>query len=360
MNERIGSEIQDEQLDTLAFTMSLYKRQRRRLSFNATSLDEAVEWQRRLRIRLIKLLGGFPKRKCELKPRRLEKAKLSFISPCGRIVRYERETVIFQSREELSVYAYFLMPEGASMPLPCVICLPGHGRGVDDIVGINADGTIRQTYAGYQMDFALQCVEHGYAVLAVEQLGFGHRRDERARNQSPETSSCQPAAGAALLLGETMLGWRVYDVIRAVDYLNTREEVESDRIAVMGISGGGATALFTAAIDERIKVAVVSGYFNTFSDSIMSIPHCIDNYVPSILKFAEMWDIAGLIAPRALFIESGTKDPIFPVEATIRSYEHLRKIYSLFNASEKLGLEIFEGEHMFYGRGAFQFLHRWL
>ncbi|MFA4015318.1 MAG: hypothetical protein RUDDFDWM_000398 [Candidatus Fervidibacterota bacterium] len=360
MSEGSEKGLQDKQFDTLAFTMSLYKRQRRRLSFSATSLDEAIEWQRRLRNRLIKLLGGFPKRKCELNPRKLEKVKLSFINTCGDIVRYERETVVFQSRDELSVYAYFLLPEGASIPLPCVICLPGHGRGVDDIVGINADGTIRQTYAGYQMDFALQCVEHGYAVLAVEQLGFGHRRDERARSQSPETSSCQPAAGAALLFGETMLGWRVYDVIRAIDYLNMREEIESDRIAVMGISGGGATALFAAAIDERIKVAVVSGYFNTFGDSIMSIPHCIDNYIPSILKFAEMWDIAGLIAPRALFVESGTKDAIFPVEATMRSYERLSKIYSVFNASEKLGLEIFEGEHMFYGKGAFQFLHRWL
>ncbi|MCS7253015.1 MAG: alpha/beta hydrolase family protein [Armatimonadota bacterium] len=355
-----ASILEGDEFDTLSFSKNLYERQPLKLSFKATNLNEAIEWQRKLRSQLLKLLGGFPRRKCELAPRVLERVNLSFRTPSGELVEYNRETIIFKSREGLSVYAYHLAPKGADMRLPCVVCLPGHGRGVDDIVGINPDGSLRETYGGYQMDFALQCLEHGYAALAVEQLGFGHRRDERSRKQSPETSSCQPAAGAALLFGETMLGWRVYDAIRSIDYLHTREDVDVNRIAIMGISGGGATALFTAAIDERIKVAVVSGYFNTFRDSIMSISHCIDNYIPGILRFAEMWDIAGLVAPRALFIESGTKDPIFPIDATLRSYEKLKRIYDVFNANEKLGIEVFEGEHQFYGKGAFEFLHRWL
>lgn len=354
------SEVKGEGFDTLAFSIKLYERQPFKLSFKASCLSEAIEWQRRLRSKLRKLLGGFPRRKCELAPQTIAKDKLSFQAPSGTVVEYERETVIFRSREWLSVYAYFLTPVNASKPLPCILCLPGHGRGVDDIVGINADGTLRESYGGYQMDFALQCLEHGYAALAIEQFGFGHRRDERSRKQSPETSSCQTAAGAALLFGETMLGWRTYDAMRSIDYLSTRDEVDFERIAVMGISGGGATALFTAALDERVKVAVVSGYFNTFKDSIMSIPHCIDNYIPGVLKFAEMWDIAGLISPRALFIESGTKDQIFPIEAAMRSYERLKRIYDVFGAADKLGIEVFEGEHQFHGEGAFQFLKRWL
>lgn len=346
--------------DTLAFSLRLYERQPLKLSFRASNLDEAIEWQHKLRSQLRRLLGGFPRRKCKLAPRTVERANLRFRAPSGRLVEYSRETIVFKSREWLSVYAYYLTPKDARTPLPCILCLPVHGRGVDDIVGINPDGSLRESYGGYQMDFALQCVEHGYAALAIEQLGFGHRRDERARKQSPETSSCQPAAGAALLFGETMLGWRVYDAMRSVDYLLTRDDVDHERIAVMGISGGGATALFTAAIDERIKAAVVSGYFNTFKDSIMSIPHCIDNYIPGMLKFAEMWDIAGLIAPRALFIESGTEDSIFPVEATLSSYERLKRIYDVFNAGDRIGIEVFEGEHQFHGRGAFEFLRKLL
>ena len=207
-------------------------------------------------------------------------------------------------------------PSRFALRRPAVLCLHGHGRGVDDIVGIREDGTMRSRRGGYQKDFALQCVRRGYVVLAIEQIGFGHRRDAAARAARAGSSSCQPAAGAALLLGQTMIGWRVWDAIRSIDYLATRPEVEADRLAVMGISGGGATSFFTAALDHRMKAAVVSGYFCTFRDSIFSIQHCIDNYIPGILRYAEMYDVAGLIAPRSLFVETGTDDRIFPVEAT--------------------------------------------
>src|SRR6185503_7834308 len=104
------------------------------------------------------------------------------------------------------------------------------------------------------------------AVLALEPLGFGRRRDAAARAKGPETSSCQPAAGAALLLGETMLGWRVRDAMAAVTILRRTPAVDPRRIGIMGISGGGTVSLFTAALDTRIAAAVVSGYFNSFRD----------------------------------------------------------------------------------------------
>ena len=65
-----------------------------------------------------------------------------------------------------------------------------------------------------------------------------------------------------------MIGLRVWDVIRAIDFLQTRREIDQTRIATMGISGGGTVSLFSAALDERIKVGVVSGYFNTFRDCL--------------------------------------------------------------------------------------------
>jgi len=348
----------ERQFDTLTFTQTIYDQTKQKLSFKAKTKEEAIEWQRKLRRKLTELLGGFPKRKTPLKPKILETKELKIKDHNQQTIRYTRQTIIFNSRKNLSVYGYFLTPKEAEIPNSCIICLPGHGRGVDDIVGIEEDGSLRETYGGYQKDFALQCVANGFSAFAIEQLGFGHRRDERAREAGSGVSSCQPAAGAALLLGETMIGWRVYDVMRVIDYLEMRPEVDVGRVAVMGISGGGTTALFSSALDLRIKAAVVSGYFNTFRDSIMSMPHCICNYIPSILKWAEMYDIAGLIAPRPLFIESGMEDPIFPVEATKRAYEKIRKIYSIFGAEDKLDIEIFKGGHEFYGRKAFNFLKK--
>jgi hypothetical protein len=65
--------------------------------------------------------------------------------------------------------------------------------------------------------------------LALEPLGFGHRRDPAARARGASASSCQPAAGAALLLGETMVGWRVWDALRAVDLMAARPEIDPGR-----------------------------------------------------------------------------------------------------------------------------------
>ena len=338
-----------QHLDTLAFSHHLYDETPRELEFRATSLSEAEAWQHVLREKLIELMGGFPSTKCELQPETLETQEFE---------GYIRETVLFQSRPNMEVYGYFLTPTHIDIPNPnaTILCLAGHGRGVDDIVGIEEDGTMREEYGGYQNDFALQCLAYGYNVLAIEQFGFGHRRDEVARGRGGGSSSCQPSSGAALLLGQTMIGWRVYDAIRAYDYLETRPEVDMNRLGIMGISGGGTTSFYTAAVDQRVKAAVISGYFNTFKDSILSISHCMDNYIPNVLKYAEMSDIAGLIAPRALFAESGTEDTIFPIDATRFAVERARSIFKHFDAEDNVGLEVFEAGHSFYGVGAFDFL----
>jgi hypothetical protein len=126
----------------------------------------------------------------------------------------------------------------------------------------------------------------------------------------------------------------------------------------MGISGGGTVTLFAAALDPRIRVALVSGYLNTFRDSIGSLSHCIDNYVPGILQWAEMYDIAGLIAPRPLFVESGEKDTIFPIKASIESFRRVREIYRVFDAADRVEQEVFAGEHSFWGRQGIPFVAR--
>lgn len=351
------------EFDPMPYALRRYDEAERQLAFKATMLEEAKAWQRKLRRVLARLLGLSDlgaKHASPLQPQTLEVRELTTKTDDGHAIAYQRETLTFQSRPNLTVFGYFLKPLQDGDKLPVVICLPGHGRGVDDIVGINEDGSLRETWGGYQRDFALQCIANGFSALAIEQLGFGHRRDEEARKRGAGASSCQPLSGSALLLGETMISWRVFDVMRAIDYLQTRPDVDAQRIAVMGISGGGTTSLFSAALDLRIKAAVISGYFNTFKASIYSISHCMDNYVPGILRYAEMPDIAGLIAPRPLHLESGTKDPIFPVQATKEAFTSLRRIYEVFNAADRVSLHIFEGEHEFNGKEAFPFLKRWL
>ena len=128
----------------------------------------------------------------------------------------------------------------------------------------------------------------------------------------------------------------------------------------MGISGGGTCTTFSTALEPRIKAALISGYLNTFKASIVSISHCIDNYVPGILNWAEMYDVAGLIAPRPLWVESGERDTIFPVAASRASFARVKKIYEVFGAGEMTGQEVFDGPHGFSGRMGLPFLARHL
>jgi dienelactone hydrolase len=333
-------------IDPVKWTKQRYESAPLRLTFRATTRPEAELWQQELRAKVTELLGGFPPR-TPLQPQTIE---------IRQFPNYSRERILYQGRSGVAVVGYLLIPAAKQAPHAIVIAIPGHGRGVDDIVGIDAHGRDRTDKPGYQHDFAIQAVEHGLAVFAIEPMGFGYRRDEITRAKSAESTACQPAAGSALLLGETMIGWRVWDVMRAIDWIGTRPELDAARIGCMGISGGGTCTLFSAALDVRIKAAFVSGYLNTFRDSIMSVSHCIDNYVPGILNWAENYDIAGLIAPRPLFSEGGDRDPIFPVAATRESYARAKRVYEVFGASSRVQQEIFEGDHMFHGVRGLPFL----
>lgn len=347
-NSRMRAEMRAQQsaLDPVQWTLDTYKTAPLRLSFRANSKEEAELWQRELRVKLIELLGGFPTRTA-LSPQTLEVRQLP---------TYRREKFVFESRPGVSVLAYLLTPSAGTTPYATVVCIPGHGRGVDDIVGIDEHGNDRTERQGYQYDFALQAVEHGMAAVAIEPMGFGYRRDPLTSQKGPTASACQPAAGAALLLGQTILGWRVWDVMRTIDWIQTRSELDAKRIGCMGISGGGTCTQFASALDARIKAAFVSGYLNTFRDSIMSLSHCIDNYVPGILNWAENYDVASLIAPRYFFSEGGDQDPIFPLHATRAAFAKVKHAYGVFGVPARAQQQIFSGEHVFHGEQGLPFL----
>jgi dienelactone hydrolase len=334
-------------LDPVVWTLDTYSSAPLKLTFKANSKQEAELWQQQLRSKLTDLLGGFPAR-APLNPQTLNTRDFP---------GYRRQKFVFQSRPGVSVIAYLLTPTAGKPPHPTVVCIPGHGYGVNDIVGIDEDGLDRTGKPGYQHDFAIQAAEHGLAALAIEPMAFGYRRDPLTiQKGGPRATACQPAAGSALLLGQTMIGWRVWDVMRAIDWIETRPELDASRVGCMGISGGGTCTQFASALDVRIKAAYVSGYLNTFKDSIMSLSHCIDNYVPGILNWAENYDIASLIAPRYFFSEGGDHDPIFPPHATRAAFAKVKQTYKVFGVPDHAEQQIFPGEHVFHGERGLPFL----
>jgi len=307
-----------------------------------------VSWQRKLRARLKKLLGDFPKNKVSLKPKIIERKEFR---------DYSREKLIFTSEPFADVPAYLLIPKNISLPAPAVICLQGHSPGMHISIGEARSKHDKELIVG-DRDFAIQSVQQGYLALSIEQRSFGERKETKQQARAPH--GCQDAVMHSLILGKTLAGERVWDVSRGIDYLEGRKEVDKNRIACLGNSGGGTITFFAACVDKRIKVAVPSCYYCDFSYSIMRIYHCTDNYVPGIMKLANIGDLGGLVAPRTLIIIAGESDPIFPIEGVKKAFGQTRKIYKEFKAEKKLYLSVGKGGHRFYKNLAWPVIKKYL
>lgn len=316
--------------------------------FEAETVESWRRWRESFRPQLAADLGGFPATPPALDAQVLEE------TPCD---GYTRQRVAFTTFPGLVMPAYVLLPgERPAGKLPAVVACHGHGYGSREIVGLAKDGSV-SAEPGYQRNFAIELVKRGFVVIAPELLGFGDRR-MKAEYDRGEYSSCHSISTYLLQMGHTMAGHRVYEAKRAIDYLAAMDIVDANRIGMMGISGGGLVTTFAAALDDRVKAAVVSGYINTFKDSILGIHHCVDNYVPGLQRHAEMPDIACLIAPRPLLVEAGTEDPIFPIAATFEAYDRIGAAYRLLGAEEKLERDVFEGDHRISGAKAYDWLVR--
>jgi len=162
------SKIDQTAFDPVFFSRHLYESAPLKMTFRAENPKQARAWQKQLRGKVTELVGSFPVAHEALNAQTLEVREFP---------RYRREKFVFESRPGLTVLAYLLTPARAQPPYPTMICVPGHGRGADDIIGIDDKGQDRTSKEGYQHDFAVQVAEHGLAAVAIEPMAFGCRRD---------------------------------------------------------------------------------------------------------------------------------------------------------------------------------------
>jgi len=254
---------------------------------------------------------------------------------------------IFTVEEKADVPAHLLIPKTGSAPFPVVICLQGHSSGMHVSLGRTKHPGDKASMNS-ELDFAVQAVREGYAALVIEQRCFGERKDIREPVNRYLNDNCHHAAMNALLLGRTLIGERVWDVSRAIDGLGNFPEIDTRRIGIMGHSGGGMTAFFAACLEPRISIAMPSGYICSYIWSITQIDHCACNYIPGLLNYFDISDLAGAIAPRPLVVVAGYEDPIFPFEGVQAAFSAIQEIYEAAGATDNCRLEVGENGHRFY------------
>ena len=306
--------------------------------------DEPFEvvdaWRMRVRTRLDALLGPEPAR---VEP----DVEYGEAVDCGDHVRHR---VVYDTEVAMSVPAYVLVPHDRSIAGPGVLAVHGHGPGKDLVCGV----------VGAAPDhYAVDLVRLGYVVLAPDLRCFGERQDPQW-DPDGHKYDCDWNLVAASMAGVTPLRQNLWDLQRSLDVLAAHPLVDPDRLATAGFSYGATMALFLAACDERVRAAVVSGYLSSWR-AAHRVPWnmCGSQVMFGQLGRVEHVDVAALIAPRALLVETGTDDPLFPLTSARETVASAQRVWRACDADEgRLVHEVFEGDHRWGGAALAEFLAR--
>lgn len=303
--------------------------------FRIKDYEDPLLWQMKSRDKL-KFLLGLPLMSCDMNYR---EEYTSDENP-----GFTEKRFIFTSEPGVDVCCHALFPKNGKNIKPVMICLQGHSTGMHNSFGRPKYPEDEEFIKGRDGDYAVQAVKRGFIAIAMEQRGFGERgADDDGR------SDCQLQSMQALMIGRTMIGERCWDVSRLIDVIMEKfPEADSEKICIMGQSGGGTTSIYASACDERIYACLSSCALSGFKESIGSIRHCVCNYVPDIIKYFDMADIAGLIAPRAFVSVSGEKDNIFPFYSAKEQAGIISKIYEKWGKPDKYKFVSAPEGHRFY------------
>lgn len=257
----------------------------------------------------------------------------------------------FQSESGYRVPGYLLLPDGIEKP-PVIICLQGHSTGMHISIAEPKYEGDEQTISGGDRDFCVRAIKEGFAAIALEQRNFGEMGQTR----------CHEPSMTNLLMGRTTVGERVWDISRLIDVIETEfsDKVDAECISLMGNSGGGTATAYTAALEDRIVLAMPSCAMCTYKDSIGAMHHCACNYVPNIANVFDMGDLMAMACPKYFIQVSGKEDNIFPLFAARKVFEDGKCAYSDNGIADRVALVEGDGGHRFYADPAWPIVHKFL
>jgi len=279
------------------------------MPFQATTLEEAQKWQNEARGKLF----GFVEALCPRKS--TEELPLDVkIESTEERDAYIKHRISYMGNEGGRKTAILTIPKSkGDGPFPAILALHGHG-GNEDAVFDNP----KELYRAFADDFA----RGGYVVLAPSL----EHRDYAA--------------------------FQLWNLIRLVDILESRPEVDKERLGVGGLSMGGEWTMWVAACDLRLKAAVVSGWMCT-TEGCLAVSNCECWELPGFFTLMDVCEINLLTAPRPVVFESSLRDGCFPIKYCRDGFARIREGYAVFGAKDVVSQDTWDAGHEWHGELAY-------
>jgi dienelactone hydrolase len=336
------------------------------LSFLQKEFADVPAWKRQARGTLLELLHYAPP-PCDPRAETVERVDRG---------DYVQEKVYFNTTPDVRVPALVLIPKKAPRPAPAIVALHDHGGfylwGKEKLVALDDEHPVladfKQQYYGGR-DVASELARAGYVVVVIDMFYWGERRmlladdasdwRERPRSITPEriaafnrrSGESEPLVGRTIYsAGFTWAGVMFWDDVRTVDYLLTRPEVDPRRIGCVGLSVGGVRSAHLAALDDRIKVAVVVGWMTSFPAQLeRRVKNTIGftKLVPGLYRHLDYPDVASLAMPAALLVINGSRDELFEPAGVRASFEKLAACYAKAGVPERVRTRLYDTPHEF-------------
>ncbi|MEO6246680.1 MAG: hypothetical protein ABIQ12_14735 [Opitutaceae bacterium] len=324
---------------------------------NATNPAEFKAWQTSARAALNELLriptiradaGGF-------QPRAVMQPA---IDDLGAFTRQEGR---LETEPDVAIHFWILQPKGKG-PFPVALVSNGHGpsRGA---AGIYASEESKQHTLAEDRDVGVQAATRGFIAIVPSTRGIGQDPEAFAlldldgRNGGKD---CVAHNWHAIAAGRTMMGERVWDIMKFIDWALALPESDRKTVFMTGNSGGGMLTTYAAAIDERISIASPSSSFDDFFAPAGNLTHCQCNHFPGMVRFGQFWDFAGLIAPRPLLTVTGIKDPAHPVAEIRHAAGEMKRIYTAAGVPDHYEHAFGPAGHRFYKDLMWEFVSKTL
>jgi len=236
---------------------------------------------------------------------------------------YRLEKIRYESFPGFLVTAHLYVPDGPG-PFPVILNPHGHFEFKKVQPLIQSRG----------ISLALE----GFAALIVDSPGGSWDR-----NKLNERAAIGDHDNWFLNMGISVAGVYAWDLIRGLDYLETRSDMDCSRVGITGASGVGLATMYTFAIDDRILCAVPVCYATSMEVSTQN--GCLCNHVPGVMNLGDRSDILAIRAPAPIMLIGATDDPEFPPEGHRKTFAKLQAVYRSKKSESKIRLELFESKH---------------